>query len=203
MTNWSAQASAAAAVSHQEGCHPISYASRSPCVLTTAIPKPAHLSAFHLPSSSEPSQSKWRRAVWGHRRAGDVPSCVNGATWTLTARSPCSVRCLRLCSDSLDHTRPASGGRLGHPSEGRVFGQQNLCSLVPIASKQSWHLLSVTPKAGTSAFLAWGLSPPQTAEARSLLHLVFHKSRTCPALLGQGLPLSMRWCRKCTAPKQS
>ena len=118
-----------------------------------------------------------------------VPSGAKGATCTLVAKRPCSIRCLRLCSESLDCTSPASGGGSGHPSAGQVLGQQNLCSRVPTAPKQSWHLLSSVSNAGTDAFLACGHCPPHTAEARSPLHLLFQLALMSPAALPQPLPL--------------
>ena len=119
MANWSAQASAAAADSHQDGVHPIPYASSSPCLLTTAMPKPEHLSAFHLPSSSEPSQYQVASCHLGSSSGMGtnhwiVPSCAKGATPISRTRNPCSATCLCFCSDSLDPTHPASGGGSGH-----------------------------------------------------------------------------------------
>ena len=113
-----------------------------------------------------------------------------GGTAILTARRPCRDKCLYLCSERLEMARAACGGGGGQPLEGPVVVHLNLCSSVPTASRHSWHRLSSMPEPATAAFLAWVHCPPLAAEARSPLWVGFQRSRTSPAHLGQGLPLT-------------
>ena len=167
-----AQASAAAAVEHQQGGDPEPKPRRSPSLDVTTMPKPVLRSSIHLPFSMDPSKYQ---IAWLSRGSSDfgsmcqrkLPSRHGSLTGILSTNSPLVRNHLLLCSERRARQSVALGGGSGQPAGGCVTGQQKRCSRLPTAEKQSWHDESRMPQEGTAAFLTCGHWPPQMADLRS------------------------------------
>ena len=154
---WRAQATAAAAVQHQQGGQPCPYAVSCCVSETIAIAKPAAWELIHSPSSIDPSRyheqfsmtsggsrsiKKPAEQLHSHRGRSGMQSTNSALVWSN-----------RLWSEfSLSRASPACFGASGHPSAGRVAEQLNLCCRVPTSWWQTWQVLSWIFQRWTAAF---------------------------------------------------